>query len=270
MGSRVVRRLAILFLATLVLALILPPPASAVTYEDEVWIGVGDFHEVRIDHNTTRLGYLHYFVDVLSGPSVNVWLVPEEGWEQYHDPGSDTFVHYEEYSYEDTRNVFEMGFDILEEGTYFLIIESTEGANGDATRVYYQVTHGVDEETFQLDPIFPMVVCAVVLAVMFIISFNFYVRWKERPPTEEEETEEFMRMLQGEEAPFTPVEEEPFTPVEEEPFTPVEDDGSTPAGEVFVPAPMPPPTPPPTYPEEVVAESMRRLGHEGEEGEEDD
>jgi len=254
MGLPSTSRALLVAACVLVVALLAGPPAAAETFEDQVQLEIGTSTEVRIDHNTSHMGVVLYWVTVISGQPVNVWVVPEKGWVQYHDPDMLTFQHYQELSKEDTMEVIGFHIDMLEPEVLYIIIENPAHSTG-VTTVHYRVEHDVDRSSIYSGPMFFMIIFSVMIAVVFMIAFNIFVRRREamKGLKDRDEDVEIMRQMLGDIERQKPPAPRPAPPPGS-PFTPVEE---TP--------PHGPPEPPPAYSDEVVRASMDDLGHDGDE-----
>jgi hypothetical protein len=241
MGSPSPSRVLLVALFVMAVAIVAITPGSARVHEDQVDLAPGEAVEVRIDHNSSRDGLVAYWVTVLTGPPVNVWVVHEEGWEQFHDPDAPDFLYYSDASSVNVTEVIEFNLVLDEPGIYHVIIENThQGVEGDSVNVYYRVHYLVDEDAVFSSPFFWIVIITIVFAVIFLVGFNFMVkRWD--ASKERDDPAEFMRMMQGDEEPR-----------------------SRPR-----PDPGPPPSPPESYSEEVVRGSMEELGHDPDDSWED-
>jgi hypothetical protein len=206
------------------------PPGAAEVFEDQVNLAPGESVEVRIDHNTSDLGVVVYLMTVLNGPPVNVWLVPEEGREQYHDPAVSEFQHYADRSRKDVSEVIDLNVELEEPGVYYVIIDNpTSTTDGEVAVVYYRVQYDLEPTGLSSTQVNAIII-TVVAALVFIVLFNIVARRTEaRRELKDDEDSRVVKQM-------------------------IKKVGGHP----------PPPRPPQTYSEEVVKGSMEDLGHDGE------
>ena len=251
MGVPSPSRVLLVAACVLSVALLAMPPVAATVDEDEVRLAPGHSVEVRIDHNSSLVGLVVYWVEVRFGPPVNVWFVPEEGWEEFHDPAETSFRYYPDASVANTTEVIDFNLELEETGVYYLIIEHPDSIGGeDESFVYYRVEYDVDRSAIS-GLMLGILVVAVVAAALFIVAFNVAVRRTEakKELDERDANVKLMQEMMGEKDKRARARPRPEPPP--------------------VPPPTPPsirpPEPPPAYSERVVRESMAELGHDADE-----
>lgn len=236
MGPYSASRLALLAAAVLLaVPLFLPAALGAVVEEGDRVLSPGESVEVLVEHTGDDRGLLFYWVTVYWGAPVDVWVVPERGWEQYHDEGSTAFERLTNGSVENVTVVSGRLVELKDPGVYYVIIENPEGnGTGEDSSIHYRVEYRTEGSLLE-NTIFWIVVVVTITIVLFVVGFDVVVRQsRRRADLDREKAVEFER-LKG---------------------------GGTREAKRRPPRPPSPPTPPTAYPEEVVRESMRDLGHD--------
>jgi hypothetical protein len=232
--------------------------------ESSAILKMGDTVAITIDNTDGNPLNISYDVLCYEEIPISVYFVDAQGYDDYYDPGADSFDYYSEFSIRDSVHpVMEWTFE--EEGVFFIIIANDHHLNpGHTVTVRYEV-NWFDEslDAFMYFAVGIIVVFTIILIVMIMVSYQMDGT-DEDVAAPEDDTKDGTEKKKG----WTPREVDHYWTLSE--FGKPPDSGK----EVHLEEPednpevpwdptldVEPPVPPTPYPKHVVEASERRLGH---------
>ncbi len=161
----------------IITVLVLSAPVLAGSQGFESSIAWGGYRSFNVPFDDGNAIDIEYEVEVLDGPPVDVIFTNERGFQEYKDPGSETFFFFPHQSILNTTKA-SMSFTWVDPGTYYVIIDNSPIVNEVIIEEANVTVKGVVSfETYDtwVDLCMWLVVAAMVLGVgasVYIVARN--------------------------------------------------------------------------------------------------
>jgi hypothetical protein len=158
------------FLGVIVLLLLAAAPALAGEESGTTTLEDGETLDIAIDNPDGDYLRIDYAVRVLEGPTINVWVLDEEGLKDFRDENASRFSYWNDGSHEEVSTVGNHFYFDDVGGLYLVIDNDFNDAEGQSVLVEYTVTWEDAEYDTTMIVLLVALIVIIMVAIVIIVA----------------------------------------------------------------------------------------------------